>query len=168
MKKLAPKIAAIFPMVSLSILLTISSCSNQVKSIAIPFIPPTYYDCIETDSHALTQSYFDIRYLQMKPDDVNPMKNQVFVLKNIRITENDMKHANDKYIWVDNLLKCYFWDTANLRQLQANENVDLVGVFVGACPEYPGTLTLTGCILLPSDTVQLPAPGSTSKLATGY
>jgi len=164
MKKLAIGTAVMLAVTLLSTMLVIPGCASQSHPIAIPYLPPSYYDCTETDMTTLTQAYF-ARYNNI-PDAENVLKGRIFVFKNIQLTEAALKHATDEYIWVNNTLKCYWLDNSNLKQLNAKEMFDVVGVDAGICQDYGGMIIFTGCVFLPAGSVQLPAGGSSPLTLT--
>jgi hypothetical protein len=126
------------------------------KSSYIPYIPPSYYTCIETNSAELLSYYYYYNRYSPIPDVENVLNGHVFVLKNITITDSALKYATSKYIWVDGIIQCYFGAQNNAKGFTVNEKVDVVGINTGIGRDYAGTLIFTGCIFLPAGSVQLP------------
>jgi hypothetical protein len=93
---------------------------------------------------------------------------QVFVFKNIVITDFSLKHATDDYIWLQSTIKCIFRERGSAHQLRAGQKVDVVGVNGGIGKEYSGTLVFNGCVFLPTGSVQLPAEGTSALTLPSY
>jgi len=92
----------------------------------------------------------------------------VFVFKNIVILDSALKFATDTYMWVNGVIECFFLTPGSASQLKAGEVVDVVGIDVGVCKDYTGTLMFNNCVFLPAGSVQLPAPGSGGASIPGY
>ena len=94
--------------------------------------------------------------------------NQIFVFKNMVINSDELKSATDNYLWLENVVQCYFLTGGNLQKLKAGEAVDVVGVDAGPSKDYDNLLVFTGCIFLPAGSVQLPAPGFSALAVPSY
>jgi hypothetical protein len=137
-----------------------AACSGQAQSKFIQYIPPSYYNCTEVTTENLLLAYFSPYYAI--PNAENALMGQVFVFKNIVITELSLKHATEDYIWVNDVIQCYFLKSGSARQLRAGDKIDVVGVDAGLGKEYAGSLVFTGCVFLPAGSVQLPASGASA------
>lgn len=132
----------------------------------VPYLPPQYYACTETTPQNLAQAYF-LRYFNVAEAE-NNFNGQVFVFKNITISDYALKYATDDYIWVDSIIQCYFLKSGSAKDLTAGETLDVVGVDAGMGKDYAGTLIFTGCIFLQAGSVQLPATGASALAVPFY
>jgi hypothetical protein len=161
--------------------LGLSACAGNTTSIQLSstnppttfqplgilqYIPPSYYACTETTPENLCLAYFS-HYFNIANAEML-FNNQVFVFKNIVITDSAIKYAADDYIRIDTCLQCYFLHSGSLKQLKSGDKVDVVGVDAGASRDYAGCLVFKGCVFLPASSVQLPAAGSSQLVVTGY
>ena len=132
-----------------------AGCARQaqaLESAVVQYVPPNYYDCIETTIENLLNAYYS--HYAVGPAEVL-YNGKVFVFKNITVTASSMANATD--MWINGAIKCYFLVPGSAKKLKADEKVDVVGIDAGQCDEYIGTLTFEGCIFLPAGSVQLPA-----------
>jgi hypothetical protein len=163
------KIPVLSVVATVIILLAFSqaACSEHAKStLAQQYIPPSYYNCTETTPENLCQAYFS-RYFNIV-DAETEYNDQVFVFKNMVITDSELKYATSDYIWIDGIIQCYFMAGETAQQLKADETVDIVGIDAGDSKDYTGTLIFTGCIFLPAGSVQLPAGGTSVLTISQY
>jgi hypothetical protein len=165
MKLSAVSATVVTIIVSLAFLQT--SCSGQMKPTPIEqYIPAGYYNCSVTTPADLCRAYFG-RYHNISAAQAE-FDNQIFVFKNVVITGDELKYATDDYLWLDNIIQCYFLTSGNLQRLKAGDEVDVVGVDAGLSKDYKNLLVFTGCIFLPAGSVQIPAPGSSSLVIPPY
>ncbi|RJO61983.1 MAG: hypothetical protein C4542_05080 [Dehalococcoidia bacterium] len=142
------------------------ACSGQTQSNFIKYVPPSYYNCTDTTPENLLQAYFG-RYNAVPGAEII-FNGQVFVFKNIVITDCSLKYATADYIWVQSIIKCYFLQSGSVRQLRAGQKVDVVGVDAGISKEYTGALVFTGCVFLPAGSVQIPVEGISALTLPSY
>ncbi len=143
-----------------------SSCSAQKQPPSIDqYVPPGYYNCTVTTPVNLCKAYFESSHNITAGLEYT---NQVFVFKDMVITGDELKSATDGYLWLENLVQCYFLIGGTLQRLKAGEKVDVVGVDVGPSKEFPNLLVFSGCIFLPAGSVQIPAPGSSGLVFPSY
>jgi hypothetical protein len=142
-----------------------TAAPQNTQQVIQQYIPPLYYACSETTPENLAQAYYSHYY--NVADAENTYNGQVFVFKNITITESAIKYATDEYMWVA-ILQCYFMKSGAAKDLKAGDKVDIVGIDIGVSKDYIGTLIFTGCIFLPAGSVQLPAAGTSSLGIPSY
>jgi hypothetical protein len=145
---------------------TQATAAKAAQNGIVPYIPPMYYACSETTPQNLAQAYF-LRYFNVA-DAENNFNGQVFVFKNITISEYSLKYATDDSIWVDSIIQCYFLKSGGAKDLKAGETVDVVGIDAGMGKDYTGTLIFKDCIFLPAGSIQLPAAGTSGPAVPFY
>ena len=164
--KLATLSLAVTAIALMALPAVLAGCSSALQSPAIPYIPPAYYNCTETTVDTLLQVYFN-HYNAVAGAELI-FNGQVFVFKNIVISDASLKYATEDYIWVNGVIQCYFLKSGSARQLKVGDKVDVVGVDAGICKEYSGSLVFNGCIFLPAGSVQLPAGGTSALSLPSY
>ncbi len=163
--KLSAVTATIASIIVLSALLQTSCSAQKQPTPGDQYIPPGYYNCTVTTPVNLCKAYFESSHNITAGLEYT---NQVFVFKNMVITKDELKSATDGYLWLENLVQCYFLIGGNLQRLKVGERVDVVGVDAGPSKEYDNLLVFTGCIFLPAGSVQIPAPGSSGLVFPSY
>lgn len=156
-EKLTMKTGIVACLLAALAVVMLPGCAGKSSETAVPYLPPAYYSCTETDFGSLQYIFFF--HPGTVTDEQLAMKGQVFVIKNIQLTQHEIEQATNEYILVD-FIKCYWLDPANLESLKPDEMIDLVGVNQGAIVSAPDTLDFTGCVLLPAGLVQLPVGGT--------
>ena len=160
-------------LLTLAVILSVAAgqvgCARQadaLESAVVQYIPPNYYDCIETTPNDLLNAYYS--HYNAVGDPGVLFDGHIFVFKGITITAPELNHATDEFMWIDGAIKCYFLEQGSAGRLSINEKVDIVGIDSGVGTEYNGTLVFEGCIFLPSGSVQLPAGGGSSLTVQIY
>lgn len=147
---------------------SLAGCSKQANTSFVQYVPPYYYNCTEATPESLYQAYFSHyldNYFNLAKAE-RQYNNQIFVFKNIVITADELGQSTPQYVWVDDMLQCYFMVQGGGDWLKAGDAVDIVGVDSGASTGT-NTLIFTGCLALPAGSVQLPAAGSSQLTITG-
>jgi hypothetical protein len=156
----------------LSVLMVISpGCGTtpRLRSDVIPYVPAEYLDCTPINSIDLLSYYYYNNRYSPAPGVEQNLNNQIFVFKNIEVTQAALKYATPLFIWMDGFVQCYFLEQGTATRLRAGDRVDVVGVNTGAGQEIPTTLVFVACVFLPAGAVQLPAvTGAGSGVAGSY
>jgi hypothetical protein len=164
--KLSTLSATTVPVFILMAVLQASCSAHAQPALAQQYIPPDYYNCSVTTPGDLGKAYFG-RYNNIAAAE-QEFNNQVFVFKNMVITDSELKYATEDYLWLDNIIQCYFLNSGSARQLKVGEEVDVVGIDAGVCKDYAKLLVFNGCIFLPAGSVQLPAGGGSGLTIPSY
>ena len=164
MKKPALKIGIPLLLVALASVL-LPACTGPLHTVPVPYLPPAYYDCTQTDFASLQSIFFF--HPGTITDEQLGMMGRVFVIKNVGITPNEIKQATDEYIFID-FIRCGWLNPADRQHLKPGDVVDLVGINQGALLDAPNTLSFTGCVFLPAGVVQLPLGGGAVMTAAPY
>ena len=146
----------IFIPIVLIIIFVVASygCTQRSTLAAIPYLPPSYYACIETTPEELLKAYTANYGDYTKAQAI--FTGQVFVFKKLRI---DQTMLYDENTFIYSTLTFHALVPGSVAKLKAGETIDVVGVNQGMPLNYPGCLTFTDSIFLPTGTVELPAPG---------
>jgi hypothetical protein len=153
--------------------------TNKVQPVTtaptiVPYIPPAYYACTQVDINLLETEYF-AHYGNLYQAE-QAYDSQIFVFKNIPVSASMLVDA-DTFDWGS--AEFVALQNGAVGQLTVGESIDIVGVDNGPMPEVqgeplaswfnpdgspvvaivPGWLYFTGCVFLPTGSVQLPAPG---------
>ncbi|MCL2150242.1 MAG: hypothetical protein FWH51_04880 [Dehalococcoidia bacterium] len=161
---LARKILTLAMGVVLSFASSIGGCTPKTFAPP-PYIPPEYYDCIETNAVDLVNAYFagygEIWGPMERYNDL------VFVFKDVLIDAWVVKDLDKGWIWMD-LIKCHLADRETMNEYKIGDRIDVVGYNLG--PENIKTkeLTFTDCYVLPRGAIALPADGSNGLVVGGY
>jgi hypothetical protein len=144
-----------------------ASCAGNAQvAIVQPYIPPSYYNCSVTTPATLCHAYYG-RYNNIATAE-EEFNNQVFVFKDLTITDTELKYATNDYLWLEGIIQCYFLTKGSASNLKIGEKVDVVGINTGQSKDYKNLLVFTGCIFLPAGSAQLPAGGNSALTITGY
>ena len=132
------------------------SCSQHAP-VTIPYIPPSYYDCIASMPSDLVAAYYS-SYANTAYAQQN-YNGQVFVFHKILVNEYMLRYKAQDYLETSTI-KCEALYHNSIDSLRVGEAIDIVGINEGAPQGTPaGWLLMTGCVFLPAGSVQLPAPG---------
>ena len=146
-------------------LLMSPSCSRTMLAPP-PDLPIRYYNCLESTPQGLlaayTVHYYDTSAARVLYTD------QVFVFKNIEVTQSMKRHLDEGYAWVEQV-KCYLLD-GSLARFKPGDKVDMVGFNRGirTDQEVPLCLLFDGCVFVPAGSLQLPAEGGGTIIGAGY
>jgi len=142
--------------IALAIALVAAGCGCTQRSTlaAVPYLPPSYYACIETTPEELLKAYTANYGDYTKAQAV--YTGQVFVFKKLRV---DQTMLYDENTFIYSTLTFHALEPGSVARLKAGETIDVVGVNQGMPLNYPGCLTFSDSIFLPAGTVELPAPG---------
>jgi hypothetical protein len=160
------KIALLFSAVLLAFTLA-SGCARAAAIAKVPDIPLGYYNCISVNQDDLEKNFFS-HYGNLDASEQN-FDGQTFVFKNIKV---------NKFMVVDkstlnvSTIQCDALVPGAVSQLKMGDYYDVVGICVGPLPNATqfatagvyGWLLFTGCVFVPSGTVDLPASGGTVVL----
>ena len=125
---------------------------------AIPYIPPSYYACLEVSPDDLLKAYFHPNLGNLALANQN-YTNLPVVFKSIRVDRRMLlDKAND--IFDISSVRCTALLGGTVSALRAGDLIDIIGINRGPWPDYPGWLSFTDCMFLPAGSVQLPAPGA--------
>ncbi len=128
------------------------------RTAVAPFLPPRYYECIETAFIDLMNSYFiDTRNDEVLWDAEANYNGKIFVIKNVVVTPADAGSATPEYIWIGGRLQCYGLVVGSASSLRPGDKLDIVGVNAGLNKDFGGSLVWNGCVFPPAGCVQLPA-----------
>ena len=143
--------------ITLIILSSLCGCISLNAAPIVPYVPPEYYNCTETDTVTLYNAYYS-RYANISMAAVE-FDNQYYVFKNIKLEAPMLKTINDGYFWVAySQIKCYLAHPADMKRFKAGDKVDVVGFDIGVKLNEAG-LVFKDTLVMPAGTVQLPGPG---------
>ena len=100
MNRIPAKIKLAFSLVVPALLL-LPGCAGPSHTVAAPYLPPAYYDCSAIDLTSLQNMFYF--YLGTVPDIQYSLQDKVLVVKDVKLTQNEIKQASDEYIVVDSL-----------------------------------------------------------------
>ena len=140
----------------------LGSCSRAAAIARMPDIPPNYYACIPVNQDDLEKNYFS-HYGNLDASE-QAFNGQVFVFKNIKVNQFMIV---DKSTLNVSTIQCDALVPGAVAAIKLEQYYDIVGVCNGPLPnstQYAtagvyGWLLFTGCIFVPSGTVDLPASG---------
>jgi hypothetical protein len=131
-------------------------CSRTPLEIQ-PYVPPSYYASINVYPDDLLKAYFHPNLGDVALADRN-YKNLPVVFKDVRVDEI-MLRDKDKEIFYISSVKCTPLRVGDISALNAGDSIDIVGINRGPWPAYPGWLSFTDCLFLPSGLVQFSLGG---------
>ena len=148
----------------------IPGCKSTPQEVnnALPYIPPSYYDCIQATAAEVAFSYWSPYSMRLKnegsPIPGESYRDLVFVIKNYPITEWSLAELDKGYIKVD-MIKVYPLNPQDFAKIKPIFWADIVGINKGPEQENytdfsEGTLVFKDCIVLPAGAVKLPAEGN--------
>jgi len=140
----------------------------------IPYIPPSYYSCIEVSIDDLLKTYFT-HYGNLNQAE-QAYNGLTFVFHGVRVVASMLVDDSTFYYGNAQLIAM---QPGAVGKLKAGDIIDIVGINRGPMPEAEGQplsawfdengtpkvafvlgwLYFTDCIFLPAGSVQLPAPG---------
>jgi hypothetical protein len=163
---------SLYPILAVLALATaiIPGCKSTPQEVnnALPYIPPSYYNCIQATAAEVAFSYWSPYSMRLKnegsPIPGESYRDLVFVIKNYPITEWSLAELDKGYIRVD-MIKCYPLNPQDFARLKAVTWVDVVGINKGPEQENytdfsEGSLIFKDCIVLPAGAVKIPAEGN--------
>jgi hypothetical protein len=162
------------PEVLASVTTPVPSQTVEVQGI-IPYIPPSYYACLQVNLDDLLKNYFT-HYGNLDLAE-QAYDGQIFVFNSIRVMQS-MIVDGDSFV-VSNA-QFIAMQPGAVAKLKVGDLIDVVGINRGPMPEAEGKplsdwfdangapliaivsgwLYFTDCIFLPSGSVVLPAPGA--------
>ena len=161
---------SIFPILAVTaalILVLNPGCSKAQQEVnnALPYIPPSYYNCMQVTTAEIAFSYWSPYNMRLKnegsPIPGESYRNLVFVIKNYPITEWSLSTRDQGYIQID-MINAYPLNPSDFESLKAITWVDIVGINLG--PEQDnyldfseGKLIFRDCVVLPAGAVKIPA-----------
>jgi hypothetical protein len=173
--KMRNKIRYSYPVLALLMLTSLVldfGCAKKESFDTPPFIPGSYYNCIEAATYEIAFSYWSPYSMRLK-DEGSPIpgeayRDMVFVVKGYPLTDWSLKDVDKGYVMID-MIKCYPLESMDFSRLKAGTMVDMVGVNKGPEQENytdfsEGILVFTGCVIMPAGSVQLPAEGQGGQI----
>jgi hypothetical protein len=154
------KLVVVFSAILLSSMA--SGCYKAAPISKMPDIPVAYYACISVNQDDLEKNYFS-HYGNLDASE-QAFNGAIFVFKNIKINQFMKVDKNTLNV---STIQCVAMVPGSVSALKLGEYYDVVGVCDGPLPnstQYAtagvyGWLLFTGCIFVPSGTVDLPASG---------
>lgn len=141
------------------------SQTTSAKTLAVPYLPPAYYNCIEVLPVNLEAAYYS-EYGAVAGAETM-YNGKYFVFKDQLVDAYMLRELDNGWLWAD-LTKCPIIDADYAENLKAGDRVDIVGICMGRdLKESPG-LYFSDCYVLLTGSVQLPAPGGETTFAAGY
>ncbi len=160
------KLAFVFSVLLLGMTLS-GGCTRAAAIAKMPDIPPNYYACIPVNQDDLEKNYFS-HYGNLDASE-QAFNGAIFVFKDVKVNQFMIV---DKSTLNVSTIQCEALVPGAVADLKLDQYYDVVGVCAGPLPnssEYGtagvyGWLLFTGCIFVPSGTVDLPAPGSSGVI----
>ena len=132
---------------------------------ALPYIPPSYYNCIAATAAEVAFSYWSPYSMRLKnegsPIPGEEYRDLVFVIKNYPINEWALADIDKGYVRVD-MIKAYPLNMGDVTKIKPIFWADVVGINKGPEAENytdfsEGTLVFKDCVFLPAGAVKIPA-----------
>lgn len=128
----------------------------------MPNIPAAYYGCLAVNQDDLEKNYFS--YYGNLDASEQAFNGAIFVFKNVKLNQYMIV---DKSTLNVSTIQCDAMVPGAVGDLKLGEDYDIVGVCDGPLPNASqygtagvyGWLLFTGCVFVPSGTVDLPASG---------
>ena len=140
-----------------------NSCSRDF--VPPPAIPAEYYKCQAVGAADLVNAYYS-KYFDLTVSRII-YDNQIFVLKNIELTKDQITHLRKEgLIWVD-LIECNLANAGDCGRFKTGDMVDVVGINSGPSMEFYG-LVFLDCFMIPAGALKLPADDSGQAVIGGY
>jgi len=122
----------------------------------VPFIPPAYYDCISVLPVDLEAAYHTAYGNHAEAEIM--YNGKVFVFKNLLVDLYMISELDKGWVWAD-LTNCPVVNVDYAKTLKPGGRVDIVGICVGLNLTPRSVLAFKDCYVLPTGSLQLPAPG---------
>ena len=155
---------ALIGLVAVSGLVT-SACASTEAAPTPPFVPPEYYDCTEVDPQALLNIYFtgygDFTATEARYNE------RFYVFKDVLVDERMFTGLEEGFIWVD-YIKCYLVNPDDMNRFEVGDRVDVVGRNKGPTSYVIAGLKFNECLVLPANSVALPADENAGSITPGY
>jgi len=145
--------------------MTTGGCSDKESTVAPPFVPPEYFDCIKVTPRELRDLYF-VAYSDFMTVEAQ-YNDKYFVFKDLTIEDWMFKDIDEGFIWVD-LIKCYVVDVEKTKRFKTGDKVDVVGLNAGPTCYQRAELEFVDCIVLPAGSVALPSDPDAATITPGY
>jgi hypothetical protein len=123
-----------------------------------PYLNAGYYDCTAVLPVDLESTYNRV-YNRSKLDAATTFDGKYFVFKDLLVDSYMIKDVTKGWIWADQI-KCPVIDVGEVRGLTIGERIDVVGICEGKDLKQSPTIFFGNCYVLPTGSVQLPAPGA--------
>lgn len=143
----------------------VGGCKNSAQLLAPPYIPSSYYDCIETYPTELIHAYFAGYGEIWGP--MQKYNNKVFVFKNNPLDQWVIRDLDKGWIWLD-LIKCNLANPEVMDSFQIGDKFDLVGFNLGPEDVKTSELTFRDCYVMRCGALKLPADGMGGVIGPGY
>lgn len=132
-------------------------CAHTSAAPRVPFIPPAYYNCIEVSADDLLKAYFHVNYGNVAMAE-QAYHGLYFLFRGVLVNDTMLKDKGKDVLYLSTI-RCLPLQSGAVAALKAGQIIDIVGINSGPALDWPGWLVMTGCVFLPSGSVQLPAPG---------
>ena len=123
--------------------------------VIVPFIPADYYNCIEVLPVDLQSSYHTAYGNHVEAEVYT---GKIFLFKNLLVDQYMLSELDKGWIWAD-LTNCPVVNMDYARTLKPGDHIDIVGINLGINLTPKSVLAFKDCYLLPTGSLQLPAPG---------
>jgi hypothetical protein len=131
----------------------------------VPFIPPAYYQCAEVLPMDIERSFYSEYGNTAGASAV--YGGAVFVFKNLLVDTYMTREVNKGWLWAD-LTLCPIVNLDAAKKLVSGDRVDIVGICVGRDTTISPGLVFKDCYVLPTGSIQLPAPGGGMTFTSSY
>jgi hypothetical protein len=133
-----------------------TATDSATQPVIVPYLPPGYYQCIEVlpvDLEATFHTaYGNHAEAAIMYDD------KTFLFRNLLVDLYMIRELGTKgWLWAD-LTECPVINMDYAETLKPGNRVDIVGICVG-WDDALGKLIFKDCYILPTGSLQLPAPG---------
>ena len=150
---------------SLIIIIPVTNSCSSRDFAPPPLIPAEYYKCQAVVAVDLVNAYYS-NYFNISVSRVR-FDNQIFVLKNIELSNDQITHLRKEgLIWVD-LIECNLANAGDCGGFKTGDEVDVVGINSGPSMEFYG-LEFLDCFMIPAGALKLPADDSGQAVIGGY
>jgi hypothetical protein len=122
----------------------------------VPYIPPSYYNCIEVLPVDLENAYHTAYGNHAEAQILYDGK--IFLFRNLLVDQYMLSELDKGWIWAD-LTNCPVVNMDYARTLRPGDRIDIVGINLGLNLTPKSVLAFKDCYLLPTGALQLPAPG---------
>ncbi len=152
-------------LILLSLTILTTGCAPKLTAEALPALPPSYYNCIDTFPYELVHTYF------MGYGEISGPKalydNKVFVFKDQPLTDWAMRQLEEGCLWLD-MIKCQLANPEDVAHFKMGDHFDLVGFNLGPPDVEVPELAFKDCYILPVGAIKLPAGESAGGGLSGY
>ena len=161
------RVARILSLVlSLMLALPFTGCSVNAFAFQVPpWLPASYYQCIEAKPEDLYARYLSQSSRLINADIL--YSDRTYVFKNIKFVEGMRPRNYPNCIWLNQVI-CYAASPLEMARLHPGNYYDIVGVSKGISPEWRYSIYLADCYFLPVGMVGLPCEDAPSLPSGGY